>query len=261
LISPVPVNVDSRRDNIVKIVAERGHVVIAELATELGVSEMTVRRDVAHLDGKGRIVAFYGGLRPVSTDSHPSAFGVRIHDEALAKTKIAARAASLVAADEVIALDAGTTVARLAENLVSHSQLRVVTASVSVISTFAEATNVDLVVLGGTLRHETQSFVGPNVTNAAQDLQVETYFMGAAGLSPRGAFDVTDIDAVVKRELIRVAARVILLADSTKFMRRAMSRISGWDGIDVLVTDDRLEDDMLRMLADSSVDVIRVPLE
>lgn len=250
------VDVASRRNAIVTIVGNRGHVVIADLAAELGVSEMTVRRDVARLDDENRVVTFHGGVRTV--ELHPGAFGLRMQHETVVKDRIALQAASLVTPDAVVAIDAGSTAAILARHLTSRVGLRVVTASVPVISAFANIDGVELVALGGTLRRETQSFIGPTVTAAARDLQVETYFLGAAGLSVRGAFDVTDLDAVVKRELLGIARRVVAMADSTKFARRALSRICGWDAIDILITDDRIEAEALAMLSDLGVEVICV---
>lgn len=236
-------------------------MVIAELALELGVSEMTVRRDVAHLAAEQRVVAFHGGVRSAQLDMLPGPFGDRFGEESVAKTLIAQRAAELVSDGDVIAIDAGSTAAKLAQHLTARAGLRVVTASVPVITAFVESDAIELVALGGTLRRETQSFTGPSVVAAAIELQVETYFLGAAALSPRGAFDVTDIDAVVTREFTRVATRVIALVDSTKFGKRAMSRICGWDSIDVLITDDRIDDVSLAMVRGNDVEVILVAAE
>lgn len=254
--STVPASgIARRREQLVRIVTERGHVVIADLAVALRVSEMTVRRDVALLADDGRVVSYYGGVRPVDSAGSPRPMAVRFAEESRAKQNIAIRAAQYVADDAVIALDAGSTVALLAEQLVGRSGLRVITASVPVITAFADADGVDLVALGGTLRRDTQSFIGPSVSAAARELQASTYFLAAAGLSPRGVFDITDLDAVVKRELVQVSTRVIAVADSTKFAKRAMSRICGWDAIDVLITDDRIDQPSLDMLRDLDIDV------
>ena len=256
----IPTAVSARRDRVVRIVGERGHVIIAELAEELGVSEMTVRRDVAHLASENRVVSFYGGVRSNELGPTPGPYGLRATEEPRAKARIARRAAELVTRDTVVAIDAGSTAAKLAQQLAASSGVRVVTASVPVISALMDADAIDLVALGGTLRRDTESFTGPSVVAAARDLHVDTFFLGAAALSARGAFDSTDVDAVVKRELIQVSARVVAIADSTKFGKRALSRICGWDAIDVLITDDRVDADTLAMLRAAGVDVMRVPL-
>ncbi len=255
-----PANVVARREQLVQIVGKRRHVVVAELAVALGVSEMTVRRDIASLADERRVVSFYGGVRSPEITGHPRTLAARFHDEAAAKALIAARAAEYSTGGGAVALDAGSTTALLAQQLFGRSGLRVVTASVPVISALADAPEVDVVVLGGTLRRDTQSFIGPTVSLMAQNLQVETYFMGAAGLSERGAFDITDLDAVAKRELILVSNRVIALADSTKFAKRAMSRICEWEAIDTLITDDRIDSASLTMLREHGVEVDVVPL-
>jgi DeoR/GlpR family transcriptional regulator of sugar metabolism len=247
-----------RRDLIVGIVRERGHVVIAELAAELGVSEMTVRRDVAQLSDEERVISFYGGVRSPQLELVPNPFLQRAEQESAAKTRIAERAAQFVAEGSVIAIDAGSTAAKLAEQLTDRGGLRVVTASVPVITAFMEKGTADLVALGGTLRREMQSFIGPSAVAAAHDLQVETYFLGASALSERGLFDITNLDSTVKRELIDVSQRVIAIADSTKFGRRAMSRTCTWQAVHTLVTDDRIDSSSLGMLRDQGVEVVVV---
>lgn len=256
----IPVNeMSRRRDRILELVAERGHVVIAELATELAVSEMTIRRDVAQLDQDERLVSFFGGVRSTQFDAYPGAFGVRAQDQSGVKNRIAQKAIEFIAEDSVIALDAGSTVALLAQKLVRRKNLRVVSASVPAITILAEADGVELLGLGGTLRRGSQSFTGPSVVAAVRELQIDTFFLGAAGLSERGAFDVTDLDAVGKRELIGVSSQVVAMADAEKFGRRAMSRIGEWSSIDVLITDDRITDDMRQTLVEAGVKVICVP--
>ncbi|MCU1569947.1 MAG: DeoR/GlpR transcriptional regulator [Naasia sp.] len=254
-----PLSVAARRDLVVRIVGERGHMVIAELAVELGVSEMTVRRDVVELASQGRVISYYGGVRAPQLQTVPGPYGRRLTEEPLAKVRIARRAAELVPDGAVIAVDAGSTAAKLAQQLTDRSRLRVVTASVPVIDAFMGGGTVEVVALGGTLRREMQSFCGPGAVAAARELQVETYFLGASALSERGVFDITDLDTALKRELIAVSGRVVALADSTKFRRRAMSRTCGWQSVDVLVTDDRIDSEWLAVLQDENVEVMLVP--
>jgi DeoR/GlpR family transcriptional regulator of sugar metabolism len=253
--------IQHRRRLVAQIVEDRGHVVMAELAAELGVSEMTIRRDVVELAKQGKVVSFHGGVRAPTLEPDTAPFGSRLTADAGIKERIASYAATLVADDAAIALDAGTTAAALANKLAVRGNLRVVTASVPVITALLNSDGVEVVALGGNLRRDTRSFIGPSVVAAARDLQVETAFIGAAGLSTRGAFDVTDLDAVVKRELIRVSHRVVLLADASKFGRRAMSRICDWDSVDILITDDRIDNGSLDTLLGRGVEVVQVSSE
>ncbi len=249
----------ARRERVARVVGERGHIVIAELALELGVSEMTVRRDVAQLEQDGRVVSFYGGVRAAHNDNRPGPFAQRASQEQRAKVRIARRAAELVGEETAIAIDAGSTGAKLALELTSANRLRVVTASVPVITAFLDAHAAEVVALGGTLRRDAQSFFGPSTVAAASNLQVDTYFMGAGAASERGVFVSLDGDAQLKRQLMAVASRVVLLCDSTKFSMRAMTRVCGWDAIDVIVTDDRIDDDTLAMVRAAGVEMLVVP--
>ena len=131
---------------------------IAELAEEFGVSESTIRRDLASLAGAGHVVRTYGGA--LDTERSPRE---KDREHAAAKDAIAREAAALVQDGDVVLLDAGTTTGRLARHLAHREGLTVVTNGVTAIRELAGFSGIDLIVLGGRLRHPNEAILGESV--------------------------------------------------------------------------------------------------
>lgn len=248
-----------RRNRLVSLVDEQGYCTIAELSRVFGVSEMTIRRDVAKLQTEERLRGFHGGVSSVaSQDLEGSQYSHRMVSNGAVKQELAHRALKFVGDGSVIALDAGTTVAMLADRLPDTGRLRVVTASLPVVSTLADNPGVEVVCLGGVLHQDSLSFAGPATLRAIADLHIETLFLAASGLSERGAFCANDFDALTKRALIEVSDRVVLLADSSKFAIPAMVKICGWEDIDTLVIDGDIRAEDEATLRDKELTILKI---
>lgn len=248
-----------RRDRLTRVVEEQGYCTIAELSTIFGVSEMTIRRDVARLVELERLRSFHGGVSSLTQqDVQGVDYGDRAGTRGDAKRQIALRALEFIPKNSIIALDAGTTTAGLAALLPDDQHLKVITQSLPVINNLVHRTGIEVTALGGVLHPESLSFAGPTTLSAVGNFHLQTLFLAASGLNDRGAFCGTDFDAITKRALIEVSERVILLSDSSKFDIGAMVKICGWDAISAIIIDDDLTQANERMLADQGVSVIRV---
>jgi DeoR family transcriptional regulator of aga operon len=248
-----------RRDRIAQYVSDQGYCTIAELSREFGVSEMTIRRDVGLLEVGGRLRGFHGGAGSLSAqDLNGSPYDDRDRVMAAAKHAIALRALEFVHENSVIAIDAGTTAAQFASVLPEALGLRVATHSLSAVTALARKPEVEVNCLGGVLHPESLSFAGPSTLAAISNIQVDTLFLAASGLNDRGTFCGTGFDAITKRALIEVSNRVILLADSSKFMTSAMVKVCEWDSIDTLVIDNDIDPDQVSMLDRAGVEIITV---
>lgn len=248
-----------RREHLTSFVSEQGFCSISELADRFGVSEMTIRRDVARLVGAGRLRAFHGGVGSLAPmDLLGVDYGARSENMGDTKRAITERARSQLTQDSVIAIDAGTTTAQFAALIPIDLRITVVTPSLPVVNSLASHASIELLCLGGTLHTESLSFSGPSTLAAISNLRVQTLFLAASGLNERGAFCGNGFDAITKRALIDVADRVVLLADSSKFSTSAMVRTCGWDAIDELIIDDGISAVDLEMLDrfELTVDVV-----
>jgi DeoR/GlpR family transcriptional regulator of sugar metabolism len=245
-----------RRDRLLHLVNTAGFCTFPELSAALGVSEMTVRRDTRRLDADGRLRTVPGGVTALprrvvaGTD-----YGIRAITRGTAKQAIAAAALQFVPRSGAIALDAGTTTLELARQLAADSPIQVVTASLPVVNALRARHQAEVICLGGWFNPKTQSFTGPGTITAVRDLRVQTLFLAASALGPDGVYTATEVEALTKRALVRIADTVVLLADSSKFGLSAMARACTLADLDHVVTDDEGALGLERDLAAAGVQV------
>ncbi len=221
-----------RRAEIVNRVSLGGYVSSAQLAAELGVSEMTIRRDVRQLASDGLVRQVVGGA---TLPSPVVPFDERRNTESSLKQAIAEACLPLLAGATTIALDAGTTVAPLAARI--EPGTTVVSHSVPVLTACTSRDDLDLIGVGGTYQPVTRSFTGPATRSALESLAVDVAVLSATAVDGAAFFSTDALDAETKRVMASVSATTILLADSTKLGQRARIRVGPLSLIDILVTD------------------------
>lgn len=210
---------------------------VTDLAQELGVSDMTIRRDLRKLADEGEVRIVRGGVSLPHGSLRVSSFVRRADRNAAAKRQIAAAALRLVEPNDAIAVDAGTTAYALMEMLPDTFGGAVVSHSVPVIE-FALAHGRSRVIgLGGDLLLESRAFVGPMTVDAAARVRVRTFFAGAAAVDERGVYVSADAERPTKLALMGIADEVVLLVDHTKFSRSAPVLLCDLDALGAVVTD------------------------
>jgi DeoR/GlpR family transcriptional regulator of sugar metabolism len=246
-----------RRRELLRRVGEAGYVASTEAALALGVSEMTIRRDLRRLAAEGLVNRVAGGA-----SLPPAGYGVPFEqrrDAATAEKEAIARAAvPLLAADAVVALDAGTTVAALAALLPAGRT--VVTHSVPVIRTCIERGDIEVIALGGAFHGPTRSFTGPLTRTSLEDLAVDVAVLSAAAAGPAGVYSANASDADTKRTMASIARRVVLLLDHGKLDRRAPMRFMDLAAADVVVVDAGTSAEQLALLRPACRQVVVAPL-
>lgn len=230
-------NAPDRRARLVAMVRQRGFCSTAELVGELGVSDMTVRRDVRRLEASGELRSVHGGVSVRHATLRTSEFTDRAGLHADAKRRIATAAAALVRSDDVVAFDAGTSTFAAAARLPHDYRGHVVTHSIPVLQHVLHFPGARVTGLGGDLHHPSQAFVGPSTIEAITRLRVRLLFLGAAGIDAEGLYAEVEVECEVKKALIAVAERVVVLADAGKFVQTAPVRFVGLEGADVLITE------------------------
>jgi DeoR/GlpR family transcriptional regulator of sugar metabolism len=228
-----------RRRSILAIVSLKRSVSVLELKERMGVSEVTIRKDLDYLESEGIIVRTHGGammaensatLRPISMRE-----GLMLEE----KRVIAATARSLIAEGETLFLDAGTT-CRLIAREVRGMSLQVVTLSLDVVEELADAEDIALYCPGGSLRRESRCLIGPGAISALEDLRIESCFLGATGFSELGCFSSQNVNETqIKREVLKISKRRVIVADSSKYGVDAFSVFAHPGDVDILVTDPR----------------------
>lgn len=225
----------ARREELLRRLTAQGYVSSSQLAQELDVSEMTIRRDLRqlHLEGQARRVV--GGASLPASLGHGLPFEERNQAESAQKQAIARTCASLLVDDATIVLDAGTTVAPLA-GLIEPGVL-VITHSVPVITGCTARDDLELVALGGVYQSDTRSFTGPTTRANLENLAADVAVLSATALDATGVLCANSLDAEIKRSMAAIATRRILLVDHSKLGARAPIRFGTLSLIDVVITD------------------------
>ena len=222
-----------RLERICEEVDARGRVRVSELATDLAVSEMTIRRDLDTLAEQGRVRRVRGGALALGPQRFSERFGV----QARAKERIAAKLSSLVPESGAVGLDASSTLQRLAAAIDGARQLTVATNGLEAFNALRERSGVTVLLTGGQHDTRTGSLVGPLATRAAQQLTLDRLFVSAAGMTPEGTSEATLEEAEVKLALAGMSREVIVAVDHTKLGREGLARCLPLDRVDLLVTD------------------------
>lgn len=211
-----------------------GSVRIVGAAAELGVSEMTIRRDLLELEHLGMARRIRGGAIAVQAVS----FEGRHALHRAAKARIAAKARRLVPGSGAIGIDASSTLVRLAGAIDRAHDLLVVTNGEEAFATLQDTPGLTPLLTGGVRDARTGGLVGPTACAAAGSLLLTRLFLSAAALDPvAGASETTVEGAEVKRAMVAVASHVVLCLDASKLGTRAIAPTVGLDAVDVLVTD------------------------
>lgn len=250
----------SREVRILDALGAHGTVQVAELARDLDVSEVTIRKDLNALERRQLLRRTRGGAVPPARGDE-GAFRDRLQRSAAAKRAIAAEAASLVADGDVIALDTSSTAHYLALELLHRQGLVVITQSLPTATVLLERSDARVIMPGGTLRRESSGLVGPITDALVGRGRVDRAFVGVVGLSPeRGLLELATDEALSKQALVMASDEVHGLFDSSKISGFALHSFAGAEKVTSLITDADASDDFVEQWGAVGVPVARVPL-
>jgi DeoR family transcriptional regulator, fructose operon transcriptional repressor len=239
---------DARRAAILEA-ALAGEVRSAELADRFGVTVSTIRRDVQQLVAEGRVSRTYGGVAiPRTTLELDISHKARQHPSE--KRQIASAAAGHVAQGDVIIIDAGTTTGQLAHAVREVPDLTVVTGGMNALLALHDAASVELIVIGGRLRHINQGMVGPLAEYGLGLVSADRVFLGAEGLDPDLGISCPTLEqATLKNRMIETARDVFVLVDHSKIGRRPFNFWAKLPEHAQLITDADASDELIATLS------------
>jgi DeoR/GlpR family transcriptional regulator of sugar metabolism len=234
---------DQRQRLILEKIRENGAARVSELRRLLGVSDMTVRRDLEALAERGFVEKVHGGATALaSSTTNDPGLETRLQRRVREKRAIAEAARALVRPGQVIGLTAGTTTLRVAQALRDAPSLTVVTNSIEAASALREGPRPDLtVVLTGGVVVSQEILVGPLAVAAASSIHLDILFLGVHGMTEDAGFTSPDLlETEIDRTFIACADTVVVVADHTKWGVRGLSRVAGLAEVNILVTDSGL---------------------
>jgi DeoR family transcriptional regulator, fructose operon transcriptional repressor len=243
---------------IADFIRERGSVRSRDLVQALGVTDETIRRDLARLAEQGLVRRAHGGalaIRP--SDETDTAFRLREH--AVEKAAIGRRAAELVADGSSIILDSGTTTLGLARALRGKQNLVVVTTAVTNAIELVGNPTMSVIMTGGMIRPSTFGASGQLAAATLRGLHVDQTFLAIHSVSVAGGLTYPSFEEVdAKRAMIEAAAEVILLADHSKFGRQALVRVAPITAVQRIITTAGIDPDEAAAIRELGIDLIIV---
>ena len=253
-----------RQTLILTRVREDGGVRVADLARDLRVSDMTVRRDLEILHNRGLLEKVHGGATslPGSALFEPG-FAAKSTLQEPEKEAIATAALGLVLPGTAIGISAGTTTYALARRLVDMPGLTVVTNSVPVADVLYRAGRPDqTIILTGGVRTPSDALVGPFAVAALRTMHLDQVFMGVHGMDPKSGYTTPNVlEADTDRALVASGRRLVVVADSSKWRTIGISSFAGLDEADTLVTDANLGTDARAILREAVRELIVAPID
>lgn len=228
-----------RQKRLLDHLQARSFLATQDICTLLGVSEATVRRDLAELEGRALLRRTHGGALPIRQITQDFPNDERLRRNAAEKALIAKAAAEMVAPGDAVFLDAGTTTLHVARRLAMRRDLTFITNSADVLACLAEAKVDRLFVTGGAYSDVNHGMAGPLAAEAIRRFNVDKLFLSVSAVDlVRGQISISTPElAQAQQAMIEIAQTVIVVADHSKFTRSALSVIAPLSDVDCIVTD------------------------
>ena len=245
-----------RQLKIIEELKSEGVVNINHLHETLKVSKVTIRSDIDELDQKGYLLKTRGGGVLRNNRNLVRLIETTIHEYEYEKDLIAQTAAKLVKSGMRIIIDSGSTTSFLPRYL-KDLNLTVLTNSLIVVHELSGLENINLIVSGGSLRHESQSLIGISSLSFFDTMNADILFLGATGFSVERGTSASDImEAETKKMMISSSKDVYLLIDSSKFGKNSLSRICHTSELTGVITDS-ISNKLMQQLIDQNILVLQ----
>ncbi len=250
-------NTFDRRSEIIQHVQDRQRASTRSLSELFDVSEVTIRHDLNMLAAQGWLQRVHGGaeISPEFVPEQPFAERQQVH--AGAKESIAAAAATLIRPGDTMLLDSSTTAFQLALEIKQMAwDLRIVTNNLHAAMTLKDNPKLEVIILGGVIRGQTSSVVGPMTYEMLAKIHVDKGFIGANGLTIERGLTGADIREVeIQRAMVQAAQEVIALVDSSKFGKTSFLSLATFREIDLLITEKEPSSEFLQSLQEQGVQI------
>jgi DeoR family transcriptional regulator, aga operon transcriptional repressor len=254
-----PMLIEERRQHILSLIQKHGRVLVDELSSSLDLSKITIRKDLDYLESKDLLVRTHGGALPVhagALSDPPIREKEDLHHEE--KIRIAKAAATMISEGQCIILDSGTTTIEIARALPSFHHLTVITNALNIAAELTSS-NFEIILIGGTLRKNSLSVVGPLAEDVLKEMHADIVFLGVDGFDVRVGLTTPNVlEARVNRAMVQAAEKVVAVCDSSKFNRKSLSLIVPASAIDCVITDSNLPPEDVKAIREVGIEVTTV---
>jgi DeoR family transcriptional regulator, aga operon transcriptional repressor len=250
---------EERRRFILNTLNRDGRVLVKDLAQQFRISQITIRKDLEVLQGRGLLHRTHGGaLAPPSGALSDPSLQEKEKLHRAEKMRIAQAAVRLIEEGQSILLDSGTTTMAIARALRQFRRLTVITNAINIAAELAN-TEIEVILTGGTVRKNSFSLVGPLAEETLRHLSADTLFLGVDGFDTRLGLSTPNLqEAKVNRVMVEISQRVVAVCDASKFGRRSLSTIVPPNAIHHVITDKKITKPDIQNLKDAGVTITLV---
>jgi len=245
-----------RHQFILKKLQDSGHVNVQELSIQMNVSDVTIRKDLKQLEDKNLLFRSHGGAskaNPYASD-RPVAEKERLNSDE--KQTIAKAAAMMIGHNDSIIIASGTTMLALARSIQPQQHLTVITSALNVALELSHHQNVEVLQLGGQIRQNSSSVMGPYAEQILADVSCSIFFLGVDGIDLEMGITTTSLmEARLNQKMIEAAQVTVVLADSSKFGKRGLGKICTLDQIQHIITDSGISKETVDFLEEKGIRV------
>ncbi|WP_169546018.1 DeoR/GlpR family DNA-binding transcription regulator [Sneathiella aquimaris] len=244
-----------RQLEIMKVLQVRKSCSVIELASQLDVSDETIRRDIRHLASAGSVEKIHGGVMLPHSSLEPP-FLSRLQEQRDEKLKIAKMASEIIPDGTTLLIDNGSTSCYFAKELIAHRNLTVVTNSTEVARELCSRNYNRVFMAGGEIRSDDSAAYGPTAIEFARQFTTQYAIMSIGALHPaQGCLDFDLAEAEFKRAALPMTEKLIVTADHTKFQKPGIVKVCDLDRIDLLLTDKMPPDEIVDQIGASKIKV------
>lgn len=245
-----------RKQKIIEYVKLHHIASVASLAKEFGVHEATIRRDLSMIENEGILRRTHGGVMLAHDINSEPEFADRAMERVEEKEKIGKLAAVFINDGDNIILDSGTTTLQLVKHLQKFSQLNVITNDINIAAELRNYSNLKVFVTGGMLTPESFMLNGMHTNEMLRSLKVHKAFIGSPAFHAKEGVSHFDEHLVpAKKEMIRSAGEVIVMADHTKLGRISLHNVAPVHEVQYLVTDNNAEKEQIKQFQEAGIQV------
>ncbi len=244
---------EERQEKIAAMLEEKNSLKVTELAEAFDVSESTIRRDLQEMEQKNLLTRTHGGAVGINQRNFEPTYTEKATENQDAKAHIGDIAAALVGDGDTVILDSGTTTLEIAKRITARN-ITIVTNSIDIAGLMSERDSVEVVLTGGTLRHNTRAMVGHLAERALSNFRADIAFIGVNGISVEdGATTPNFVEAQTKKAMVNSANKVYAVTDMSKFGKVNFSVISPIRAFNAVITAGKPDAKVLDDFAEAGV--------
>lgn len=246
-------NFPKRKQKIIEQLNHTGEVDIKQLAADLNISEITLRRDLNQLAADGILYRTHGGATKVNPHEKPHSFVNKSAQNAAVKDAICRKAAAQINDSDIIFMDCGSTVFRLCQ-FIKNKKIKVITNSLPVIYELQDCA-VSVNIIGGELDKDRQAVHGTTAIEHIQKYRATKAFLGIDGISETGLFANGEHEASITSAFAENSAYTYILCDSGKIGKETYLNFAALNIINAIITD--TDNDKVKALKESGIAILK----